>query len=339
MAAAMLIDHYARTFLASAERGGLDPAMVAEGRVPVAGRYDGLALSVISRNAKLMMGDELCGLTAHPLRSGAFALMCEIGTLSATVGEALDRAFRFYAVATEDMALTLADDGAHDAVVTVAIPDTGHDPARMLPGWWLIFWQRFAQWLMGEKFAAIAAELPGEPAVPMREYLEVMGCDCRFGAEVALLRFPRAILARRVVRVPADIPRFLAHRSVDMLTVDDVGDGLVTAIRSRMRAHLESHHALPKLETLAEGLGMCGQTLRRRLEAEGSSYRALKADVRREVALLCLHDGSIPISQIAARAGFAEANGLARAIRAWAGVSPTAYRRMVLDQAGQAAAH
>ncbi|WP_380874462.1 hypothetical protein ACFB49_48110 [Sphingomonas sp. DBB INV C78] len=339
MAAATLIDHYARTFLASAERGGLDPAVVAEGRVPVAGRYDGAALSAISRNAKLLMRDELCGLTAHPLRLGAFELMCEIGTLSETVGDALDRAFRFYATATEDMVFTLADDGEHEAVITAAIPDTGHDPARVLPGWWLVFWQRFAQWLMGEKFAVIAADLPGDPAVPVGEYIEVLGCECVFGTDVARLSFARNVLARRVVRVPADIPRFLAHRPVDMLTVDDVGDGLVTAIRSRMRAHLESHQALPKLETLAEGFGMCGQTLRRRLEAEGSSYRALKADVRREVALLCLHDGSIPISQIAARAGFAEPNGLARAIRSWAGVSPTAYRRMVLDRAGQGAAH
>ncbi|SNS66061.1 transcriptional regulator, AraC family [Sphingomonas laterariae] len=337
MAAATLIDHYARTFLASAERAGFDPAAVAEGREPVAGRYDGAALSTISRNAKLMMQDELCGLTAHPLRMGAFQLMCEIGALSETVGDALDRAFRFYAAATPDLRFTLTQEDEHDAVLTVAIPDTGHDPLRVLPGWWLIFWQRFAQWLMGEKFAVIAAEFPGEPAVPMPEYLEVMGCDCRFGAEVATLRLPRTVLARRVVRVPADIPRFLAHRPVDMLTVDDVGDGIVTAIRARMRAHLESHQALPKLETLAEGFGMCGQTLRRRLEGEGSSYRALKADVRREVALLCLHDHNIPISQIATRAGFAEANGLARAIRAWAGVSPTAYRRMVLDRAGPSA--
>lgn len=338
MAAATLIDHYARAFLASAVRAGHDPLTVADGREPVAGCYDGAALSAISRNAKLLMRDELCGLTAHPLRPGAFELMCEIGTLSETVGDALDRAFRFYAAATEDMAFAVAEDGEQDAILTVAIPDTGHDPARVLPGWWLIFWQRFAQWLSGEKFPVADVHFPGAAAVPMPEYLEVMGCDCRFGAEIASLRFARSVLARPVVRVPADIPRFLAHRPVDMLTVDDVGDGLVMAIRARMRAHLDSRHSLPKLETIAEGLGMCGQTLRRRLEAEGSSYRAIKADVRREVALLCLHDGSIPISQIAARAGFAEANGLARAIRAWAGVSPTAYRRMVLERGGADAA-
>lgn len=339
MAAATLIDYYARTFLDSAIRAGHDPLIVADGRAPANGRYDGAALSAISRNAKLLMGDELCGLTAHPLRLGAFELMCEIGTLSETVGDALDRAFRFYAAATEDLRFGVEDHGDHDVLLTVDIPDTGHDPVRVLPGWWLIFWQRFAQWLSGEKFPVALAEFPGDPAVPIPEYLEVMGCECRFGADEARLTFARTVLARRVVRVPADIQRFLAHRPVDMLTVDDVGDGLVTAIRARMRAHLESHQTLPKLETIAEGLGMCGQTLRRRLEVEGSSYRAIKADVRREVALMCLHDGSIPISQIAARAGFAEANGLARAIRAWAGVSPTAYRRMVLERSGVEAGH
>src|SRR3546814_4576388 len=87
VAAATLIDHYARTFLASAVLAGNDPLVVTDGREPVSGRYDGAALSAISRNAKLLMRDELCGLTAHPLRPGAFELMCEIGQLSETVGE------------------------------------------------------------------------------------------------------------------------------------------------------------------------------------------------------------------------------------------------------------
>src|SRR3546814_13204692 len=84
--------------------------------------------------------------------------MCEIGTLSETVGDALDRAFRFYAAATEDLRFAVRDEGEHDVMLSVDIPDTGHDPMRVLPGWWLFFWQRFAQWLSGEKFPVRSEE-------------------------------------------------------------------------------------------------------------------------------------------------------------------------------------
>ena len=71
------------------------------------------------------------------------------------------------AAATEDMAFAVADVDEQDAILSVAIPDTGHDPARVLPGWWLIFWQRFAQWLSGEKFPVADVHFPGVAAVPM----------------------------------------------------------------------------------------------------------------------------------------------------------------------------
>lgn len=67
---------------------------------------------------------------------------------------------------------------------------------------------------------------------------------------------------------------------------------------------------------------------------EGVSYRSVKDEVRRSVALRYLEDPSVPIGEVSFRAGFAEPNGLARAIRVWAGVSPSEYREQALARAG-----
>jgi AraC-like DNA-binding protein len=75
---------------------------------------------------------------------------------------------------------------------------------------------------------------------------------------------------------------------------------------------------------------MSSQTLRRRLQAEWTSYRLVKEEVRREAALCWLARERLSIGEISNRAGFAEPNGLTRALKAWTGLSPSAYR-VVLD--------
>jgi len=199
----------------------------------------------------------------------------------------------------------------------------------VLPEWWLLFWQRYGQWLIGEEIPILSAEFAHEPTVTLGDYFHVLGGNCRFGAPATRLCFAAALLDRRVLREVEDLPRFLAPRPVDLVSVDGVETGLAAALRSRLQAHLQRDRVMPKLEVLARELGICGQTLRRRLEAKGLSYRALKAEVRREVALKCLNDDAMPIHEASLRAGFAEPNGLSRAIRSWVGVSPTDYRAMM----------
>jgi len=328
MAADALIDHYARAFLESAEAKGLTRAQLCPEWTGDGERFGEHELAAISRNAKMLLGDEFGGLTAHPVPIGSLQLMCELTTLSRTLGDALSRAFRFYALLTNDLSFALdVADGV--AMITMTIADPSRDPRCVLPEWWLLFWQRYGQWLIGEEIPILSVEFNHDPAVALGDYFHVLGGNCRFAAPATRLCFAAALLDRRVLREVEDLDRFLAPRPVDLVSVDGVEAGLAAALRSRLQAHLQRDRVMPKLEVLAHELGICGQTLRRRLEAKGLSYRALKAEVRREVALKCLNDDAMPIHEASLRAGFAEPNGLSRAIRSWVGVSPTDYRAMM----------
>jgi AraC-like DNA-binding protein len=62
-------------------------------------------------------------------------------------------------------------------------------------------------------------------------------------------------------------------------------------------------------------------TMRRRLEAEFTSYQGLKDQVRRDAAIYLLCATDLTIADIAAQVGFDEPS----AFKTWCGVRPRAY--------------
>jgi AraC-like DNA-binding protein len=69
------------------------------------------------------------------------------------------------------------------------------------------------------------------------------------------------------------------------------------------------------------------RTLRRRLQAEGSSFRNLKDSVRRDIALERLRGTDLSVQEIAALTGFADSGSFRKAFHRWTGNYPSYYRR------------
>lgn len=328
-----LIHHFAHTMLRSAEAHGYDRTEILG---PSASR-DGPAgnqpfgpeeLAQISRRVKLVMGDEFCGFTQAGCRLGSFRLMCELCVLSETLEDALRRAFRFYDVLTEELKFSIA---VRKDTCIIEVDGCQRDGQRFLGEWWTLLWHRLSQWLIGEEIPIITAEFAHAPIGSPLEYMEVFGSNIAFGAQSTRIVFPAKFLQRNIVKGASELEQFLSPQSVDLVSTPGVHKSVRSLVKAKLRSHLERSQSLPTLEMVAAEYGMCGQTLRRRLEAEGTSYRELKTEVRREVVLKCLGDAEIPISRVSLIAGFAEPNGLARAVRLWAGVSPREYRERVLQ--------
>jgi AraC-like DNA-binding protein len=72
---------------------------------------------------------------------------------------------------------------------------------------------------------------------------------------------------------------------------------------------------------------MSARTLHRRLTEQGTSFRRVVADVRRELAERYLHERKLAIGEIAFLLGFSEASALHRAFKRWTGHAPLAFRQ------------
>lgn len=73
---------------------------------------------------------------------------------------------------------------------------------------------------------------------------------------------------------------------------------------------------------------MSARTLHRHLEEEGTSFRQVLAEVRREIAARHLSERRLAIGEIAFLLGFSEPSAFHRAFKRWTGHGPLAYRQM-----------
>lgn len=78
--------------------------------------------------------------------------------------------------------------------------------------------------------------------------------------------------------------------------------------------------------SVARKLHVSVRTLGRRLEEEGTSFKVLLNDVRRELALNMLVRGDLPIADVARQLDFADVSTFHRAFRRWTGQTPATYR-------------
>ena len=82
----------------------------------------------------------------------------------------------------------------------------------------------------------------------------------------------------------------------------------------------------PSMDAIATMLNMTGRTLRRRLEAEGTSYQDLLDRVRRTMAEDYLNSTQLSTDDIAPILGFCDAASFRNAFRRWTGMTPSQFR-------------
>ena len=80
-------------------------------------------------------------------------------------------------------------------------------------------------------------------------------------------------------------------------------------------------------EDVADELNTAPTTLRRRLEAEGSSYQEIKDRVRCDLAIHRLVHSPATVDEIGEELGFHDASAFHRAFKRWSGLQPGEYRR------------
>ncbi len=82
----------------------------------------------------------------------------------------------------------------------------------------------------------------------------------------------------------------------------------------------------PSQEVIAGSLTMSVRSLQRKLTEQGTNFRKLLSETRRELALAYIVYDSIPVLEIGFRLGFTEPANFSRAFKQWTGLSPLAYR-------------
>lgn len=181
--------------------------------------------------------------------------------------------------------------------------------------------------LSGGSFGAREVWFTHEPLLPLMAYARYFGGPVQFGKPFNAVFFNSRDLAQPI---PNQNPQLyqLASSYIDT-QFPSTEMHLVTrvhAIATRLLALGLCTHV-----EVADRLSMHPRTLQRRLREEGTSFEAIKDDVRRDAAARYLSQPGIPLTRIASLLGYSEPSVLTRSCQRWFSSTP----RQIREKAGE----
>lgn len=302
------------------ERAGIRLGKEA-GRVAVE-RYAQLYNLVIAE-----LGDESFGVLSRPMPPGSFEFLCRGMLGAATLEVALERGLRFLRIVLPDLSVAVHREQRYATLEIADLrqpPVARDDPARVFAFEWLLrLLHGVACWFVGRGLALDTVDFPYSRPPHAADYSLVYTEHSSFGSETLVARMQADLLELPIHRDDAALQDFLvgAPGRISMLYRRD--REMVARVRDLIRASLPDNVSL---EDAAGRLHLSARTLHRRLEEEGSGFRAIKDAIRRDIAYARLSRSSQPIAALAADLGYADPSAFYRAFVAWSGISPERFR-------------
>lgn len=187
---------------------------------------------------------------------------------------------------------------------------------------------RTADYLVGEALGQVQLWLD----YPEPDYYE------RYRKALPQLRFDMPEVRMMLPEADLDRPLGMADPVASRQAIEQcerelarLGDALelIPEVRAMLEDQLQSP---PSLDTVASHLFMSPRSLKRKLQAQGSSYQQLLDELRFTAAKKLLANHQLNQQQVGERLGYSEPASFTRAFRKWAGTTPSAWRK----QSGQA---
>lgn len=294
---------------------GLDRARLADpaAHVPLS------TMGQLLRRARARTGEPGLGiLLGLQMRISSHGWLGFAAMSAPTVRDALEIAARFTPTQTSALAMRLHE-GQHTAALVIE-PRTslGYAEDTLILSLIVGIWQ-IGSALTGRTLQGSADVTFAEP--PYFARFRHMA-DVRFGQPVNQLVFARDVLALPLVMAdPAGSRLALAECERALARL---GGGADTTAHTRRIVARPAGGGFRTLEEAARTLGVSTRTLKRRLAAEQTTYRALVDEARREQAILLLRDRTRSLEDVATQLGYSDAANFSRAYRRWTGKPPRA---------------
>jgi len=295
------------------ERQLRDPS----GRIPLA------AVARLWRSVASHVGDPTVGLrVGADVRVREFGIVGYAMAFSSTVGSALNRVSRYSRILSNAHALVMEPAGDATWVRLDLQPELR--AFRPAVDYRLAAVLSACREIAAAPIAPLIVQLPYRRPIDVREYVKFFDAPLEFGSLGAALLLRNEDLARPNALADTKLTGYLDRLAEQILA--SVGDEGTLCVRVRRALWSALPEGVPSLPRLARTLGMSDRTLQRRLRREGTTFAALLADLRREMAPSLLRDGRLAVSEVAFLLGYEDPSAFARAFHRWFGRSPRAYR-------------
>lgn len=181
-----------------------------------------------------------------------------------------------------------------------------------------------------ETLQLVSVSMAHEAIGDLATYEKVFRCPVQFGALAYELAMPVAALDNPLEGADPGLGEVLREHVEGLLASTPPVDPILERAWRLLSEGLDREAF--GVDDLAKGLHVSPRTLRRRLDAAGTSYSTLLEDVRRERAAHYLAHTDEGLAQIASKLGFAEPSTFYRAFKRWTSHTPAQYRKRARAQ-------
>ncbi|MBT2723206.1 AraC family transcriptional regulator [Bacillus sp. ISL-46] len=177
----------------------------------------------------------------------------------------------------------------------------------------------------GHRFPAKSVEFSHpNPLGDVRALEDYFGIGVKFGATNNRLILHRSDLDRHFVTYNAELLDILVPALEKSLDDKQRSKSTTEIVKWIIKRSLDGGR--PDVQIIAGELGMSERTLQRRLTDEGTSFKHLLSEARREKARKYLADPSLDIKEVAFLLGYEDKISFYRAFRLWEGDTPSNWR-------------
>lgn len=303
---------------------GLDAARLAEAGARLSiPRYMHLGHAAIA----------LCGEPALGLRMGQLSRLAQAGLAGVTagqaptLGEAARTLLRFEPLyAANYRGHSSYQEDAQGAWLRFYSISPYNDYNRFVVDSLLAGWLAQLAALTGTPLQAERLEVEFDAPGYAARYQPLCSTPVQFAASANRLRLSRSTLE---LANPQHCPSTFAHllqlceaQMLQRTRVRSLGERITHLLGPLLNGGRE-----PDLEEVALHLQLPTWTLRRKLAEEGTRFRDLLNDTRRDLAEAYIRDTELAFGEIAYLLGFASAEAFQRAFKRWTGLTPGEFRR------------
>ena len=254
--------------------------------------------------------------------------MCRLGLGCERLREAAARICEFLNVILDDTRLKLVVQGSEARIVLDDHRTDSGDVARRIYAHETLFVliHGLLCWLIGRRIGIRQARFSYRKPAWGREYELVFCSDLVFGCDQTVFVFAATSLHARIVQDERTLQKFLSGAPGNFLLKYRDESSLSGRVRRRLRR--ASPDSWPSCGQVARELRIGASSLHRKLALEGTSFRLIRDELRRDLAIKYLTQSHLNIADIASAVGFMERSAFHRAFKCWTGVRPGAYRQL-----------
>jgi AraC-like DNA-binding protein len=243
-----------------------------------------------------------------------------------TIRDSFEFAVRYHKLATPTVTMRMCEEDKIAAWVFESTFELDHASAlyRFIIEFQFAINLSLSKDMIGDqaKPMELHAAYPKPPYADLYErYLE---CGtCFFDRPTNELRFEAALLDAQPSLANPITAAMLRETCDRMLNEMQTATGVANKVHGIL---LKNPGQFPDEEDIAAQLHMVSRTLRRKLAAEGTSYKQILSDVRKQLAIKYLRETRVSIEDIAVSLGFSDASSFRQAFKRWTYKNPSDFR-------------